>query len=148
MASKRPFIVLLPGGSQNPSHYAHLTHLLLLAGYPVFTAPLPSVGNPSKDATVANDTRYIRNRMLMPVLDYEERDVILLMHSYSGVPGSAAAKGLEKAERVKNGKKTGVIGQIYIVALLKKGGDGEDLMSAFGGEYPPHLRPDVSDAFF
>jgi hypothetical protein len=82
--------------------------------------------------------------MLLPILDYEEHDVILFMHSYSSVPGSAAAKGLSKLERTAQGKKTGVVGQIYLSSILAKGGDGSDIQSAFGGQFPPHIRADVS----
>lgn len=140
MAGK-PFFVIVPGASQNPAHYGYLSHLLQLAGFPVFTALLPSVGN--GQATAEGDTKYVRDSMLIPVLEHEEHDVILVMHSYSSVPGSAAAMGLGKKERAAKGKK-GVIGQIFVSALLPKGGDGNDVLGAFGGKYPPHIRPDVS----
>jgi hypothetical protein len=69
--------------------------------------------------------------------------VILVMHSYSGVPGSAAALGLGKTERIAQGKKAGVIGQIFYAAMLQKGGDGTDLFTAGGGNFPPFLRSEV-----
>jgi hypothetical protein len=144
MTPKRPFIVIVPGASQNPAHYGYLSHLLYLKGYPVFSALLPSVGA-ADNVSVEDDTAYVKNRMLLPVLDYKEQDVILLMHSYSSVPGSAAATGLGKSERLAQGKKTGVIGQIYLSALLPKGGDGKDVVGAFGGHYPPHIRPESPD---
>lgn len=143
MASQRPFIVIVPGASQNPAHYGYLSHLLQLAGYPVFSAPLPSIGA-SGNVTAQDDTDYIREKMLLPVLDHEEHDVILFMHSYSSVPGSAAAKGLSKSERVAQGKKTAVIGQVYLSSIFAKGGDGGNIVGAFGGGYPPHIRADVS----
>lgn len=139
----KPFFVIVPGASQNPAHYGYLSHLLQAAGYPVFSALLPSVGAAGQ-VSAEDDAKYVRESMLIPVLDHEEHDVIILMHSYSSVPGSAAAKGLGKAERKAQGKATGVIGQIYISALLPKGGDGKDVVGAFGGHYPPHIRPDVS----
>lgn len=120
MTDKRPFFVIVPGASQNPAHYGYLSHLLLLAGYPVFTALLPSVGSADK-VSVVDDAEYVRNKMILPVLDYEEADVILVMHSYSSAPGSAAAMGLGKEERAAQGKKTSIIGQIYLAALLPKG---------------------------
>ena len=142
MASKRPFFVIVPGASQNPTHYGYLAHLLQLAGYPTFSALLPSIGATEK-VTVEEDAVYIRDKMLIPVLDHEEHDVIVLFHSYSSIPGSAAVKGLSKAERTAAGKKTGVLGQIHLATLLAKGGDGVDIVGAFGGQYPPHIRPDV-----
>ncbi|KAH7130095.1 hypothetical protein B0J11DRAFT_482395 [Dendryphion nanum] len=141
MASTRPFIVILPGGSQNPTHYGYLAHLFQLAGYPTYSALLPSVGA-SEKITTEDDMVYIRDRMILPILEHEEHDVILLMHSYGGVPGSAAALGLGKKERLAQGKKNGVIGQIFFAAILNKGGDGVDLFTASGGSFPPYLRPD------
>jgi hypothetical protein len=146
MAGKRPFIVIIPGASQNPAHYGYLSHLLFLAGYPVFTALLPSVGA-ADEVSVQDDAEYIRNKMLLPVLDYEESNLILLMHSYSSVPGAAAAMGLGRGEREAQGKKTAVIGQIYLAALLPKGGEQTDVIGTFGGNYPPHIRPDVSSSY-
>ena len=86
--------------------------------------------------------------MILPILDHAERDVILIMHSYSGVPGSAAARGLGKSERTAAGKKTSVIGQIFITAMLIKGGDGTTILSALGGEYPAAITPDVNKSLF
>jgi hypothetical protein len=72
MAATRPFIVIVPGASQNPAHYGYLSHLLHLAGYPVFSALLPSIGATGK-VTVEDDAAYIRDRMLIPILDHEEQ---------------------------------------------------------------------------
>ncbi|ODH52292.1 hypothetical protein GX48_01610 [Paracoccidioides brasiliensis] len=141
MASKRPFFVIVPAGSQNPTHYGYLSHLLQLAGYPTYSALLPSVGASAR-VSVEDDATFIRDRMLLPILEFEEHDIILILHSYSGVPGSAAAQGLGKVERTMQGKKTGVIGQIHIASMLQKGGDGTDILTAAGGSFPPHIRPD------
>ena len=143
MASARPFFVILPGGSQNPTHYGYLAHLLQLALYPTYSALLPSVGALSK-VTTEDDATYIRDRLILPILEHEEHDVILVMHSYSGIPGSAAALGLGKQERIAQGKTTGVLGQIFLAAIFNKGGDGTDIFTASGGQFPPYLRPDVS----
>lgn len=141
MASTRPVFLILPGGSQNPTHYGYLAHLLQSAGYPTSSALFPSVGNPAK-ISVQDDMDFFRERLILPYLD-EGHDVIVLMHSYSAVPGSAAARGLGKQERAAQGKKGGVIGQIFYAAMLQKGGDETDLFTAGGGSFPPFLKPDV-----
>lgn len=87
---------------------------------------------------------YIRNRMILPILNNEKHDVIMVLHSYGGLPGGAAALGLSKKARWAQGKTTGVIGQIYYAALLQKGGDGTDVLTAVGGDLGPGFRPDVS----
>lgn len=142
MASTRPFFVIIPGASQTPSHYAYLSHLLNLAGFPTISALLPSLGA-TKEVTAQDDTDYIRDRMLLPILDHSKRDVIMIMHSYSGMPGSAAAAGLSPSERTAQGKTTSVIGQIFITAMLIKGGDGTDILAAVGGQYPESINPNV-----
>ena len=126
----------------NPSHYAYLLHLLQSQGWPPLTALLPGTGT-YVGTTAQNDTDYIRTHMLLPVLDVEKHDVILLLHSYSGMSGSAAAKGLGKEERAAQGKSTAVLGQIFISAMIPKGGDGEPIISLFGGQMPPHIVVDV-----
>lgn len=89
--------------------------------------------------TAYDDTEYVLKRMLLPILDVEKHNVILVTHSYSSIPGSAAAMGLSKAERTAQGKTTSVLGQIFISALLVAGGDGKGVVAAFGGHLPPHI---------
>ena len=107
MTPAAPVIAIVTGSGQTPSHYAELISHLHHAGHPTCCTILPSVGA-SDPCTAAQDATYIRERMLLPFLDTEHRDVILLMHSYGSIPGSAAAKGLSKQERQAEGKATGV----------------------------------------
>lgn len=55
-----------------------------LTGYPVFSALSPSVGA-ATTVSVEDDAEHIRNKILIPILGHKERDVIILMHSYSSV---------------------------------------------------------------
>lgn len=139
--SKSTFVIA-PGAAQTPAHYAYLTHLLLSQGYGVLSALLPTVGT-GAPITAEDDAEYIRSRMLLPVLDIEKHNVIMISHSYSGMPASAAARGLGKADRVAEGKTTSVLGQIFIAAILPRGGDGKDVIATFGGQLPPHIQVDV-----
>lgn len=140
--SSKPVFVIVPGAAQTPSHYAYLEHLLLSQGYGALSALLPTVGT-SASVTAEDDAEFIRSRMLLPVLDLEKHDVIMISHSYSGMPASAAARGLSKAHRAAEGKPTSVLGQIFIAAILARGGDGKDVVATFGGQLPPHIQVDV-----
>lgn len=140
--SPKPVFVLVPGAALTPSHYAYLQHLLLSEGYGVLSAMLPTVGT-GANVTVEDDTEYIRSRMLLPVLDLENHDVIMISHSYSSMPASAAARGLGKTDRAAEGKTTSVLGQILIAGILARGGDGKDVVATFGGQLPPHIQTDV-----
>lgn len=59
----------------------------------------------------------------------------MIMHSYSDIPGSAAAAGLGKEDRAAQGKKTSVLGQIFIASIMTRGGDGKDIVATFGGNF-------------
>lgn len=141
--SSRPVFVVVPGASQSPAAYGYLLHLLQVKGYGAFSALLPSVGA-TEQVTAEDDAEYVRSRMLRPILDIEQHDVIVVSHSYSSIPASAAARGLGKADRVTAGKTTSVLGHIFIAAIAAKGGDGNDLVANFGGQLPPHIRVDVN----
>lgn len=93
--SDAPIIVIVPGAAQKPAHYAYLQHLLHLLhqkGYPTLSVPLPSTG-PVGPVTVQDDADFVRSRLLLPVLDIENHNVITVSHSYSGIPTTAAAHG-------------------------------------------------------
>lgn len=141
-SSSKPVFVIVPGAGVTPSHYAYLQHLLLCQGYGALSALLPTAGT-TENITIEDDAEYIRSRMLFPVLDLEKHDVVIVSFSYGGIPASAAARGLSKTEREAEGKTTSVIGQIFVAAILAKGGDGKDVVSTFGGHLPPHIRVDV-----
>ena len=136
----RPVFVVVPGATQTPSHYAYLLHLLHLCGYGTLTALLPSVGStPLHPVSAADDAEFVRTRMLLPLLDVERHDIVLIMHSYAGVPGSAAARGLGREERRRQGKTTAVVGQIFIATILSRGGDGKTLIENLDGTWPEHI---------
>ncbi len=145
--ASRTLFVVVPGASQSPSHYASLLHLLHSQGYPTLSALLPTTGT-GEQVTAEDDAAYIRSRMLLPVLDVEKHNVIIVTHSYSGMPGSAAATGLGKADRAAQGKMTSVLGQIFIASILPRGGDGKDVVATFGGQLPPHISVDVRNECF
>ena len=42
-----------------------------------------------------------------------EKDVLLVLHSYGGIPGCGAIEGLEESVRKDIGGKGGVIGCVY-----------------------------------
>ena len=141
--SPKPVFVIVSGAGQTPSHYAYLEHLLQSQGYGTLSALLPTSGT-SAAVTAEDDAEYVRTRMILPVLDLENHDAIIVSHSYGGMPASAAAKGLSKSERAAEGKSTSVLGQIFIATILPRGGDGNDVVATFGGQMPPHIQVDVS----
>ena len=111
------------------------------AGYPTMSVTLPSVGSQEpKKIEVTTDVAFIREEMLLPLLE-DGKDVILVMHSYGGLPGGAAAKGLSKSERRSEGQPGGVIGLVFLAAFLAR--EGDTLLSALGGELDDWITSNV-----
>lgn len=134
----KPTIAVVPGAWHAPAHFQEFTDLLEKAGYPTKTLQLPSSGssNPN-DHTAETDAKAIREQLLLPLLD-GNNDVVLVLHSFAGSPGSVAAKGLSKKDRTSGG---GIIGLVYIAAFLAA--EGVSLLSAFGGQFEPWVQVDV-----
>ncbi|KAH7144408.1 hypothetical protein B0J13DRAFT_622956 [Dactylonectria estremocensis] len=135
----KPTIVLVPGAWHTPTHYELLLLRFREAGYPTSSKQLPSVGSADpKNQSVTADMNFIRQELLLPELD-QGKAVILIMHSYGGSPGGAAAKGLSKAERANLGKTGGIIGLVFMCAFVAN--EGDSLLSKFPGQQwePWHL---------
>ena len=60
--------------------------------------------------------------MLLPLL-LQKKEVLLLMHSHGGCPGSAAAAGTSRQEFWLAGKQGGILALMCIAALLTKQGE-------------------------
>jgi len=125
-ALAHPTIVIIPGAFHIPSHFSSLRAQLEKAGYATASIQLPSV-DPSTPAAAAvgtpsNDALFIREKLLLPLIEEEGKDVVLLMFSYGGFPGNGSAVGLSKKERERDEKKGGVVGLVLVSAFVAKEG--------------------------
>lgn len=58
------------------------------------------------------------------------KDVILIGHSYAGIPVSESARGLSKEERKEQGKPGGLVNLAYLTCLVPPvGGNAISLLS-------------------
>ena len=139
MASSKPTIVLIPGAWHTPAHYEDLLSLLEKAGYETKAIQLPSVdsSNPNEQSVIG-DVQAIHEKLLLPLLD-AGKDILLVMHSYGGCPGGAAAKNLSKGIRTTGG---GIVGLVFIAAFL--GSENTSLLSSLpGGKFDPWVLINV-----
>ena len=140
MSSDRlPTILIIPGAFHRTSSFdTFLPHLQAL-GFTVIVAAYPSL-NPSDPigATLAADVASIRDEYLQPLIDNQDKEVLLLLHSYGGVVGGGAATGFSKSERLSQGKAGGIIGLVYITGNIVS--EGESTIEALGGAYPRVLK--------
>lgn len=141
MGISKPTFVLIPGAWHSPSHFSHITARLHEAGYRTESLNLPSVGaQEPKKIEAATDVAFIREQMLLPLLG-DGKDVVLVMHSYGGIPGGAAAKGLSQSERKSQGLPGGVIGLVFLAAFLAR--EGDTLVSVLGERPHPWITANV-----
>ena len=130
--SSKPTIVLVSGAFHIPAHFSELIKLLQAAGYKTVAEK-----NPSCDAAnafvqdVNADIAALRENVLLPQIN-AGKEVVLVMHSYGGKPGAAAATGLSKAELSAAGKPGGIVGLIFIAAFIAQ--EGESLLSKLPGQ--------------
>ena len=134
MASPKPTLLIIPGAWHTSIYFDPLLAVLSKHAYPTVCKALPSVApsNP-KAHTAQTDAEFVRNSLLLPLLD-EGKDVIVIMHSYGGQAGSAAAFGLGVEERKKAGLHGGVLGLVYICAFVVPSG------KSVGDMDPPPLE--------
>ena len=111
----RPTFVCVPGASHSPIIYDPVKSALSYYGYEVVPLGLPSVGGNPATYDFTEDVRTIRNYVAQ--LADTGRDVILVMHGYSGVPGGEALQALAKSDRERRGLRGGVIRLVFIMAV-------------------------------
>jgi pimeloyl-ACP methyl ester carboxylesterase len=108
--------LFISGGLNDSSPWNPLRQVLAKHNYPTAVVELPSItpSQPLEDFTP--DVLAIRTAV--QALIEEGKDVIVVMHSYSGFPGSEALLGQSKKEREERGNERGVVRLVYIMAFM------------------------------
>jgi len=97
MASEKPVIVIVPGAWHDPSSFDPVSSRLRAEGYEVAGVNLASVNSTSKpQPDFQADVDVIR--AIVKAAITKGKDVVLVMHSYGGIPGAEAIKGLTKQD--------------------------------------------------
>ncbi|OAP61744.1 hypothetical protein AYL99_03947 [Fonsecaea erecta] len=125
--SSKPVIVFVPGAWHSPEAFYLVVGELEAAGYETRGVRLASVGSPEPLKDFQPDVEAIQ-QVLRPLIEDEEKDVLLFVHSYGGVVGNEAVKGFDKVSREKQGKKGGV-SHIYLCCAFALP-EGVSLMDA------------------
>jgi hypothetical protein len=143
--SKKPAIVISPGGGHEPGAYKRFVDYLVSQDYDVTAVSLASSAIASSPSAFSPSDVFAADVAVVAeaITKYAEagRDVVVLCHSFGGLPGSTACKDLLKTARNSQGKPGGVVHVIYLAAMgLPR---GASLFSLIGGEMPPWA--DVSE---
>lgn len=116
-----PTIIVVPGATQPPIFYQPFIEALQKEGFSAKVVSLPSTGADHMMETFDEDVTAVQ-RTVVGVLE-EGLEVVVVMHSYGGIPGSAAMRDLGKAQRTKAGKAGGVVRLVYAASFLLREGD-------------------------
>ena len=101
--------------------------------------PLASAGVVPAHEDFTGDIRGIRDSLLQ-LIEKEGKDVVLIAHSYTGMPAAQAPHGLSKKERESNGLRGAVIRLVLISAFAMP----EGFQSTAGGaQIPEWMKVDT-----
>ncbi|KAL6249097.1 hypothetical protein RBB50_004160 [Rhinocladiella similis] len=129
----KPVILLVPGAWHEPSCFSPLASYLVKHGYTVEGISLPSVNSSPPHPNFDGDVDAIAST----IRKYADQgsDIVAFFHSYGGIPGSSACRGLLKIDREAQGKTGGVKHLIFCSAHAVD--EGVSVMDNLGGEPLP-----------
>ncbi|KAF4769225.1 hypothetical protein HAV15_008524 [Penicillium sp. str.  len=137
-------ILFVPGAWIAPSFYQPFLQALTVAGYDIHFAAYPSFNPEDPTTTTCQADTDAITVTLKSLVEDEGKDVLVFMYSYGGMPGAAAATGLAKSQRAREGKAGGVIGLIFLAAFLVP--EGFSCWGLQGGNLPPWILVDQPSA--
>jgi hypothetical protein len=117
----KPTIVFVPGAWHTSAGFKKVIDILTTHNYESIGLHIPSVGGNPVVKSMDPDKALIRSTVTKIVEG--DKDVIMVSHSYGGVPTKSSLEGLSKIEREKEGKKGGVVAHCMISAILLDEGE-------------------------
>ncbi|KAK7419581.1 hypothetical protein QQZ08_010794 [Neonectria magnoliae] len=129
----KPVFLLVTGAWHPPQCYEPLQTDFTALGYECVIPQMPSMGHDKNGVTWQAD----KAKVVEAATPYFEagREVVLVAHSYGGIPASAATEGQGIGERARKGKKGGFKSIIFVAAFAIPV-KGSDLLSTLGGTWP------------
>ncbi|KAE8410786.1 Alpha/beta hydrolase fold-1 [Aspergillus pseudocaelatus] len=139
MSATKPVVFIVHGAWQGPHQYKSIRDALTERG---FTVVQPANLSTNTDATQNDgktpydDAKNIQS-MMEPYLA-AGREIVLICHSYGGIPGSLALDGYQITDRQAKGLPGGVRRIVYLsaIALPQANMSAMDLI----GQYPPGVE--------
>ncbi|KAJ5771855.1 hypothetical protein N7520_002384 [Penicillium odoratum] len=126
-------ILFVPGAWHSPDCYDPVVERLEAANYKTSKVHLPSVNPPKHYLDFGADVAQIRTQI--EAAANSGQNVVVVVHSYGGVPSNEAIKGLDIKTRQQKGLPGGVTHLFFCCSFII--GEGNSLISAFGGNDLP-----------
>jgi len=148
----KPYILIIPGSFSLAEFYDSIVNPLAAKGYEIKAISLPTVGlktGPKEEPlpTMYDDAAFIAKEVTR--LADEGKHVILIPHSYGGVPTTESMKGLSVEERQKQGKKGGIIRIAYMTCLVPAlGKSASEVLESISNEDQIQMRVDENGWMF
>jgi alpha-beta hydrolase superfamily lysophospholipase len=138
----KPSIIFVPGSFVRPEFYDPVVDAVKSQGYSIHALHIPSVGPETGPVgpppSMYDDAAFIAREV--EKLADEGNDLLLVAHSYGGVPATESLKGLSKEERAKSGKAGGVVRLAYMTCLVPAVGSNSATVLA---DVPEESRLDL-----
>ncbi|KAF3013688.1 hypothetical protein E8E14_001102 [Neopestalotiopsis sp. 37M] len=135
MAQQIPTVLFVHGSWHTPWHFTRIREIFEDAGYPTACPRQPSVGA-LPPVGLLEDARCIRDELERLVS--EDKDVIVVAHSYGGVVTTQAVEKIfSKKNRLENGQRGGVLSLVYMCAFMLS--MDTSLAGTFEGKLPPWI---------
>ncbi|KAK3394990.1 Alpha/Beta hydrolase protein [Podospora didyma] len=136
--SPRPTIVLVPGAWYPVATYDKVAALLQAQDYKTVQVSLPSSASGDRNASFPDDIHAVRSAIFDETS--QGHDVVVVAHSYGGLPAHSVLDGFPTAE--KDGH---VIGYAMLASGFTQ--TGMSFLDGLGGTPPPTWRVDEETGF-
>lgn len=138
---KMATVVIVPGSFSPPTSYNVFAGKLAQEGIASAIVDLPSVGRREgkPPQTMSDDVSEI-SRVVSRLAD-EGKEVILMTHSYGGIPGTQSLETLSHKARSSEGKPGGIKKIVYLTSVILSVGVSN--LDTFGGSAPDFLTVEV-----
>ncbi|RGP77253.1 hypothetical protein FLONG3_4768 [Fusarium longipes] len=132
-----PTLVIVPGSFGPAKMYDVFVETLNRHDIKSVVISTPSVGRKQNrpPATMSDDAEEISN-VVSKLLDQGDQ-VVMMTHSYGGIPGTQSLKTISRKAREAEGKQGGVDKIIYLTSMVLQ--PGMSNFEAFGGAMPDFL---------
>lgn len=144
--SQKPTLVLVPGAWHIADTWEKVTSILEAQEYKCVRVDLPSTrGDPS--ATLLDDIEAVRTSITTEAK--QGRDVVVVVHSYGGMVGASAVKGLTQHKQDASASTESHSGHVIGIAMVATGFvmTGVSFIDGFGGKPPDSWIMDPQSGF-
>ncbi|KAF5000515.1 hypothetical protein FGRMN_1682 [Fusarium graminum] len=139
MSSTRPTILFAPGAWHKASCFDPVRETLHSEGWTTEAVEYPSVGAEPPTKGLDEDADAVRSALQR--LSDEGDHIVLVVHSYGGLVGANAVKGLGYHQRRGQGLPGGVVMFVYLAAFVTP--LGLSIKQMLGGQFLPWMNIQV-----